>query len=234
MCRDLGEGRDDLLVDLEPGDVEVRVDERGGVLVDVRWEKNGPVLASTRFTAVEMKTTRTNTVTRAAVAVVDARDASPVTAYIPVSAPIHLSPNWQGKEKLKTLTERQVDHDVVRPEVAVHVAVRGGEVRDGRAPVVGVNLVRAGADVVRDVLRVARPEPDLDAALGALHRVEATAVRVERRSVRVCGRVLHAAARVARGVDVAVRPERDARLVAWPADGAVCGWESGWGVRGRR
>ena len=121
----------------------------------------------------------------------------------------------------QALTERQVNNEIMRPEVALHIAVRAREVRDGRAPAAGVDPGRAIAHLERDALAVPRPEPDLDPGVGALHRVPAAAVRVERGSVRVRGRVLHATARVGGRVDVAVCPERDARLVARSRDGAV-------------
>ena len=90
-------------------------------------------------------------------------------------------------------------------EVLRHVARRRGEVRGRRAPLVRVDRRGALSDVRGDSLGVARPEPDLDARVGALHRVEAAAVVVEREPVRLRVFVEHGAARVAVGRDVAVR-----------------------------
>ncbi len=63
--------------------------------------KRGPVLASMQPTE-EREVVRTNTVTRAAVAVVDARDAGPVTAYSPVSNHPPTSENPSKKNTHRT------------------------------------------------------------------------------------------------------------------------------------
>ena len=78
------------------------------------------------------------------------------------------------------LTERQVDHDVMRPKVRRHIARRAREICKWRAPVIGVNARRSIQHVTRDRPAVPRPEPHLHARVRALHRIEAASRCVER------------------------------------------------------
>ena len=128
--------------------------------------------------------------------------------------------HWPAHEA-KARTKRQVDDDVVRPEVRRHVARRAREVGHGRAPVGRVDARRAVEDIAGGA-RVPRPEPDLHARARALHREEAAAVRVEVHAERVRPCVEHGAACVARRVDVAVRAHGRARHGPRAADRAAC------------
>ena len=116
----------------------------------------------------------------------------------------------------------------MRPKVLRHVARRAREVGHGRAPLVRVDALGAVEHVARDPACVPRPEPDLDTGVRTFHREEAAAVRVEVDPERVGRPVEHAAARVARRGDVAVRADGRARHRARAADRAT------WGGRGER
>lgn len=76
-------------------------------------------------------------------------------------------------------------------------------------PVIGDDARGRGLQVGRDGA-CAGEEPDLDEAVGALHRVDAAADGIERGPVTVRGRGLDAAAGVAVGVGVAVVESRSA------------------------
>ena len=120
------------------------------------------------------------------------------------------------------LTERQVDHDVMRPKVRRHIARRAREIRKWRPPVIGVNAPRPVQHVTRDRPAVTRPEPHLHTCVRALHCVEAASRCVERGPVR--GRVVgrHAAATVAGRVDITVVASRCASHGAGAPDRAAC------------
>ena len=136
---------------------------------------------------------------------------------------VQLATQFATRETKEALTKREVDDDVVCAEVARHVARRRGEVRGRRTPLGRVDLLGAIGDVRGDALVVARPEPDLDARVRALHRVEAATVVVEREPVRLRGPVEHGAARVSGRRDVAVRLHGMTGHLARTAHRAACG-----------
>ena len=139
---------------------------------------------------------------------------------------VQLATQFATRETKEARTKRKVDDNVVCAEVARHVARRRGEVRGWCTPLGRVDLLGALGDVRGDALVVARPEPDLDARVRALHRVEAATVVVEREPVRLRGPVEHGAARVAGRRDVAVRLHRVAGHLARTAHRAACGWRN--------
>ena len=80
-------------------------------------------------------------------------------------------------------------------------------------PIIRVNASMAVLDPAGDATILARPEPDLDERVGALHRVPSATSRIEGGAVAVRRRRGHAAAGIVRRSCVAVVPR--GRAVLW-------------------